>query len=531
MSRLQKPTTASTAIVKEIPMLEQSSPKLDVHSNIRLFPHQQAIVHKLIEMEQKPRKKTFVGVLRDPPGSGKSFPLLAMILHEKRMFKKTQNLLVIPHNIHEQWLKYIKEFSSELNAISLMNFGQITSLNFEAGLLFEFDIFITTSTFYPMIASTLKDLQTEMNRVILDEIDSISFFTSSEIPSKSVWLVSASAQLTKDGFYAEHAQKNAIMCDPLFIKRSINLQPPIVTPHACGNEFVQILQQDVVKDIKAVYANDFTKFKFTYLRNEYITNPKELLSAIFRDKCIALLSTIESIVLLERGIKYQTYLNDPYTKKVNKREKLKADITNIINLTVRRKCPFCCDNFAEKKSRVRTPCCTTTICRECMVDWLLKIQKCPRCCEPLKEEALLDDKDDVAPVPPRSNERDKMEQFEEILKKEVQRENFRILIFSDYAGTFLRVNDILDKHNLSHAGIEGNQYTMNKAISDYQTGNKPILLVDSQAYGAGMNMEMTTAVIIMHKTERQEQVIGRAQRLGRTSQLHIHHLNYPGEFA
>ena len=46
-----------------------------------------------------------------------------------------------------------------------------------------------------------------------------------------------------------------------------------------------------------------------------------------------------------------------------------------------------------------------------------------------------------------------------------------------------------------------------------------------------MNLEMTTDIIIFHKMndELEKQVIGRGQRLGRTSQLNVHYLCYENE--
>lgn len=524
-------------------VLDASSPKLDVHSNIRLFPHQQALVAKMIEMETAPRKETFIGVLKDPPGSGKSFPLLALMLYEKRQFGRTQNLLVIPHNIHQQWLKYIADFSNELNATSLMYYGDVTALFYDARPLMEYDILITTSTFYDMVTSTISSIGVWFNRVVMDEIDSIAFFTMARVPSQSVWLVSASAELTKSGAYMEHARKNGIVCDPVFIKRSINLPPPLIEHHTCYNPYVDILQKDILGKgkMKSVHAVDFSPFRFEYLRNEnMISNPKQLLSATFSDHCLALHSTVDSIKTLEKGAKYQTYLPEMLGKTVAKKAQLEKVIGNILTAVGRSRCPMCCDCYAEtvlvgtdrkQKERVSTKCCSLLCHKECMEKWLQKTPRCPRCCKECKidEEYLLPDVEPVTPLAPPNPLQDKMEEFALVLEKETKRPNYRILIFTDMTGTFLKVIHVLKKHGLDYGEIEGNQYTMDGAMADYKTGKRPILLVDAQSYGAGMNMEMTTSVIIMHKTERELQIIGRAQRLGRTEQLHVHHLLYQGE--
>ena len=49
--------------------------------------------------------------------------------------------------------------------------------------------------------------------------------------------------------------------------------------------------------------------------------------------------------------------------------------------------------------------------------------------------------------------------------------------------------------------------------------------------GCGMNFENTTDIILMHKIkpEMEKQVIGRAQRPGRKSVLHIHRLLHQNE--
>ena len=50
-----------------------------------------------------------------------------------------------------------------------------------------------------------------------------------------------------------------------------------------------------------------------------------------------------------------------------------------------------------------------------------------------------------------------------------------------------------------------------------------VLMLNSQHYGAGLNLEFATHVITLHaiSTEQYSQVVGRAQRRGRTSALQV----------
>jgi hypothetical protein len=50
-------------------------------------------------------------------------------------------------------------------------------------------------------------------------------------------------------------------------------------------------------------------------------------------------------------------------------------------------------------------------------------------------------------------------------------------------------------------------------------------------FGAGLNLEVTTHIITMHemKRDRYKQLIGRAQRPGRTTQLKVTNVRYQGQ--
>jgi len=94
-------------------LLTQHSPRHTntQHANILLKDHQLAMLYKCQEIE---RQSQFV-IMSDSPGTGKSYVVLANILFEKITTGKTQNLIVIPYNLHTQWINYIKTYSKYLN--------------------------------------------------------------------------------------------------------------------------------------------------------------------------------------------------------------------------------------------------------------------------------------------------------------------------------------------------------------------------------------------------------------------------------
>jgi SNF2 family DNA or RNA helicase len=78
---------------------------------------------------------------------------------------------------------------------------------------------------------------------------------------------------------------------------------------------------------------------------------------------------------------------------------------------------------------------------------------------------------------------------------------------------------------VTYGALKGNVAHSN--VVAYRTDpNFTALLINPKAYGSGLNLENTTDVVIYHKLNEQmnRQVIGRAQRPGRTSRLRIWYL-------
>jgi hypothetical protein len=57
-------------------------------------------------------------------------------------------------------------------------------------------------------------------------------------------------------------------------------------------------------------------------------------------------------------------------------------------------------------------------------------------------------------------------------------------------------------------------------------------MLNAQYFGAGINLQMTDDIFIYHRmsSDLEKQVVGRAQRIGRTDKLNIHYLCYDNEY-
>ncbi len=564
------------------------------NTGVTLFPHQQAMLAKVADLERAASKRKAVGVMKDPPGTGKSYVVLAMILAEKRALGRTQNLFVLPENLCKQWMTYITQYSRELTYKTFTQYGDITALYFKQDILHEFDILITTSGYYMTIAQTMQHMNLTLNRVVLDEIDSISFFTQTHIPTRFTWLISASADLTKQGIYQSAVGNSSyVQCDSAFIDASIKLPAPIYTTYQCHNKQLDLLN-DISVDRSAINALDFSRIRFNYLANAVVTSAKTLVSAIVKDELLHIESLdqqvdkqelkVPALVTLEGRILHlqktgalpDADKHDPVlTEKevqiavdqanlqmtalikanyehadawetrndlVTLRKTLQEKVNMIIERVEETTCPVCLEDFTDEGDvkKVVVRCCNNVFCLDCLKEHLRRSNKCAKCRQKISTQMLIVSEETGVPklceavgkpklFTPSSGLKDKLDYVLDIVKQETATPGRKLLIFSDYAGTFRTVRALLETLNVSFAEIEGTSKTMEATVDQYQRGNTRVLLIDSMHYGAGLNLEMTSAVILIHRTDRMKQIVGRAQRIGRTTPLVVYQLLYGDE--
>ena len=91
---------------------------------------------------------------------------------------------------------------------------------------------------------------------------------------------------------------------------------------------------------------------------------------------------------------------------------------------------------------------------------------------------------------------------------------------------------MLERENIKYVELDGGNITsIDRDISNYKNGEVRVLMTNSSLYGCGMNLQNTSDIVLLHKTNisMKEQVIGRAQRPGRTSRLNVWELLHENE--
>ena len=195
-------------------------------------------------------------------------------------------------------------------------------------------------------------------------------------------------------------------------------------------------------------------------------------------------------------------------------------------------CPICMDSF-ENPIYLS---CTHTICGKCLFNWMQssiitrQMQVgCPQCRTSIDCSKL------VAVVQNASNQQSneqmlsKEEHLIEILRK---KPDGRFILFSRVDSQFYRLCQLLSQHLIPHSEMKGSTPHMMNILQDFKDGRLKIILLTTQYAGCGIDISCATDAIIYHKMpEEQQQAIGRAQRVGRTEPLTIHHLCYSHELS
>ena len=249
-----------------------------------------------------------------------------------------------------------------------------------------------------------------------------------------------------------------------------------------------------------------------------------------------------------------------YNKIINISNDIIIDNENKIKLIYQRLvdykcCPICYEFFNESEIiniYITSECCNNKICESCIDAWYkLGKTSCIFCnTDNIYKDNLLCYKNNENNEKIENNIVDDIKKVENVdnikfesknYNKNIFLKNFiksikdidkKIIIFSDYPTIFQYIENICNENEIKYIDLEkGNIKDIDNSVREYKFGNAKILLSNSSLFGCGMNFENSTDIIFVHKmnNEMQEQVIGRAQRMGRKSRLNIIYLEYENE--
>lgn len=320
--------------------------------NIKLKNHQLAMIKRCLDIENQ--NEAQFGIMNDKPGTGKTYAIISLIyldilkrIENSEQNEKKTNIIIVPQNIYTQWTTSIEKFGGNIKYAKYINYSDVIFLYMEQNNLSQYDIILTTSSYYNLIATTISSLNIKVNRVFFDEIDSIANLVCSKINADFIWFISASFNLQYLGYYGNKIDQNNLdniicKCDNDFIDENIYLETPIKKYYLCQNIYVDKILGDVLsnKEMKRLNALDFTLNNKSFEKNK-VSNEKEVINLIVKNRKAIVefekMQIKECTKMLEHYNEClknsDIYIND-YKLKINMMDELfnfKKDLLNYIS--------------------------------------------------------------------------------------------------------------------------------------------------------------------------------------------------------
>jgi superfamily II DNA or RNA helicase len=490
--------------VKEIPLLTSESPRKPTAHRypIELWPHQEAIIARCNAIEQSPNavqtqvqntaryqdKSSLpsthtvnVGVINDPPGAGKTYSILALI--EQNPIGT--NIIIVPQNILQQWDTAMKTLyaNTKLKYGTIKNYADIMYLTTkgqwdEPPKFLEYDVLILEASYAETLSAILStplnpgEKPPSIARLIIDEVDSIQDLIKTPINAQFVWLVSASFEHTNGKVYIgpyffddDLIPHIFCKCDPAFVAKSIQLPEPVVRTVNCKSAEAALFAG--VASLEAMIGLH-TDDRRPLIKEMGRSFPPGIYSHLDLAK--------QYLIGLERQVEI--------LKDVLEITKEKSDFIFDAGVQTAEDKQF--SELSEKLERL---------------------------------------KNNIAAYVPTPQEETKQHALKQLYKE--IKAGGKWLFFNDNASALYDTQAAMERAGIDSVMLDGGSPSkIARCIEQYKTGSKNVLLLNSKLEGAGMNLENTSHLVFMHATEPRlvEQVMGRAQRHGRTAPLTVIHL-------
>lgn len=524
--------TSNTDFDIEVEELTEEHPKTLTPplANITLKPHQQTLLARCIEYENNTIKlkefnelstyvddddyfQTNVAILGDRVGSGKSYVILSLIalnnitnrnntivksygfnkvmyyIHDNTKSIPT-NLLVVPHNLINQWDYYIKTFGTSMNvkivknqktmdllqddclydesddsgassSSSAMSYSLVASR--VASKLGQYNLIVVTSTIYNRFAQFINHYKIKLQRAIYDEIDNLNVPGCKSIEANFFWFITASygnilypkghnkyessigryvwyssgirhsgflKNLLTDLFYnvSRSLMKVLIIKNKeAYVEASLSLPDMNTNYILCRTPHeINILNGIVDRNIINHLNADDIQGALSYLNANQKSTELNIISKV-----------IEKYTRQQSNIKLQINMTNEYhfeteTERRNELQRLEKQLESITQkillITERiKESNLCTICYDVATLKTVTSCCQNTFCFKCINLWLVQRHNCPLCKIKMNINDLYVIDNDVNPNEP-SNEDEVQEQQNKLNAKNDKYQNLEVIL-------------------------------------------------------------------------------------------------------
>jgi SNF2 family DNA or RNA helicase len=559
----------SPAKYEELKKTWDAYPKIEQPEDLQitLFPHQLVSVYNMEELERVRRIKygennfywCDFGILGDIPGYGKSLSIVALLLRDKmkwditkphehstistynsslKLITKTQqkrvsaNLLVASPTLIEQWKEYFGFVKPDVLNIKEISHAKDLN-NFKPD---DYDVVICSSTRYNELINMVG--HKVWKRFIFDEAGSTHITGMRHITAGFVWFVSATyTDLLHCHGNAGHYMKSffsnfdynminhfVIKNDIHFVKHSFKMPEVKEIRHVCHNPRVlNVLSGYIDDEVKTMIGAGDIRGAINRLGGG-VTTETNLFEIVAKRQNEKLAQARFSLTFWTN--RTNTKEMETWNKKVKEIEKNIEELEEKYKNILKDDCSIC---YSTISNPVLLPCCQNIFCGGCIMTWFNTTKTCPMCRSDINIKEMVyvhsgtQEKEIAVVEKPKEQVVSKPQAVLNIIKSDLTK---KYLIFSMYDESFMQIRRELMSHHLDYVEISGSKATRDSKIKKFKDNRVNIVFLNSRFNGAGINLEMATDVILYHEmpSSIEEQVIGRALRIGRKDGLTVHRL-------
>lgn len=531
-----------------------------------------------------------IGILGDKVGSGKTLIITTLILESRRpedrpvYFSSDKyttireinikiedtldiNVIMVPKGIQHQWEETFKNYIKD-DVLSYVNHidAQTRNLLSEENEWYQ-ELIQKKNNKACIILCNEKSINDIIERFsgkcwarfIIDEADTIQFAAFNKIRAAFIWLVTGTTNgiaYSKKKYIKEIFGKN-LTWQPDFltvnnkheyINMSIDLPKPNRITIKCKTPYeVSLLAQHIPSHIMNM-INAGNSDQAIRTLNCHMDTTDNIFTVISRNYEMAI-NNKEIELMAEKKKKYSKRANGIDHEHQKRIKRLEIVISRLKNkLTSMKKslydandelCPVCMNEF-NKPTLV--DCCAHKYCFECLTLTMNRTgQKCPVCQTKITKNRMhivndtndindANDTDDTNDIndPNNTIKKDKLEELYNII---ISKQDGRFLVFADYDETFNKIEKVFKQYKIKYDILKGGGVKIKSTITSFQKGLINVILLNAKNFGAGVNLQCTTDIIMYHRftSEMEEQIIGRAQRLGREGILNVYYLVHDNE--
>jgi hypothetical protein len=476
------------------------------------------------------------------------------------------NIILIPHNLLSQWsgyitkhtnIRYLTIHSSKDYSVFHDKVKKCTEdvdasnrkLLFED--LTENIVYLVTNKFWNVFALLWNNsIRKNVSRIFVDEVHAINIPNSMKLQANFVWFISSSLndlfRHTNNGFikdyintwsYYSSLNHNVIRNNDEYIDSSIQLESPnTITIRCKTSRLLNIFCGIITDEVRSMLLAEDVEGVISTLGIPTVSE-----SNIIQVLCKNLQNDLDNARMIHETKKIMIYATEQMKEESIAKSQEKIDKINEKIMDVRKRINECDIDpimHIDIMKPVITGCCNNKFDLESITAHYSHQEKnnlpivCPLCRAPLDLKKLLyvgELKGDKVSKKKEATEwnsieHTKIENLEHLLRTRIEPTK-RILIFSEFEGNVSLLGDAFKKSGRNDLyPLKGSIGHITNLIEQYNRGDIKSLFLNATYCGSGLNLEKTDVVIIMHKMtqDNMNQVVGRAQRLGRTGKLDIY---------